>query len=149
MSNKNEENESGHNVTNIGGSQIGGSVTVSGNSRFVGGNDYSTNESTVISISQSFEPIYRQIDDDPKIDNENKPEVKELVKEVETELSTSENPNEKYLSRLFKDLIQMAPDIFEVAWKTAVNPISGLSLAVKKIVDKAANDAKEQLSPTI
>jgi hypothetical protein len=132
----------------IRGSYVGGDVTISGNSKFVGGDDNS--KVTTMTFSALFQPIYHQIDQDPQIMDSEKPKVKELVKEVETEISQPaqpEQPNQRLLTRLFKDIQGMAPDMVEVITATALNPVAGLSLAAKKIIQKAASEAKASAPP--
>ena len=101
----------------------------------------------LVELLKAFKDINRQIDtrkEDPTVDKE---ELKDTVKKVEEEVKKGEEANPTKVERWLKFLGDMAPDILQVTAATLANPVMGLSLAIKKIAEKAkARLAPERLS---
>lgn len=118
-----------------GGSIISGDVHIE-NGTFVG-RDYIQQAPQV---KELFKPIYQKIQDDPTLPADAKQEVHELVKEVEQEVVDNKEPNARLLTRLFKDIQKMTPDILQVISATLTNPAAGLTLVAQKVINKALQD---------
>jgi redox-regulated HSP33 family molecular chaperone len=93
------------------------------------------------STRQAFSTVYQAIAERQNTSPQEKDELKSLVKDAEEEIKQAE-PNERLLTRVFKDIQKMAPDILEVALASLASPAAGLSLAAKKVLDKAAQSAR-------
>ena len=63
-----------------------------------------------------------------------------VVKELEKEAAKGDAASEETVKNWFDMLLRMSPDIWDVAVTTFANPIAGLSLAFKKIAEKAKSD---------
>ena len=134
----------------------GGGVNISGTTVSVGGDlvgrDKITTTTTtttttgidaaaLVELLKAFKDIDRQIDarkEDPAVEKE---ELKETVKKVEEEVKKGEEANPTKVERWLKFLGDMAPDILQVTAATLANPVMGLSLAIKKIAEKAQSPA--------
>jgi hypothetical protein len=144
------DNIDNHTVNRSGGTNInaqGGTVSVSGD--VVGRDKITTTTTTTTGIDaaalaellKAFKDINRQIDtrkEDPSVD---KDELKDTVKKVEAEVKKGEEANPIKVERWLKFLGDMAPDILQVTAATLANPVMGLSLAIKKIAEKAQSQA--------
>src|SRR5687768_9545908 len=54
----------------------------------------------------------------------------------------NEKVNESFLSPRFRNIARMAPDVLDVIVASLANPLAGLGVAVKKIAEKAKEEAK-------
>lgn len=72
--------------------------------------------------------------DDPNV---GKDELKELVEKIDQEASKGDEADESKLERWFRRLNEWAPDVLEVAATTALNPVAGVTVALKNIITKA------------
>ena len=52
----------------------------------------------------------------------------------------NEKLDEGFLSRRFRNIAPMAPDVLDVVVATVANPLAGLGVAVKKIAEKAKQE---------
>jgi hypothetical protein len=76
------------------------------------------------------------------------PAVKEVlnaeVKEIQTIVTHAAQKrnkvDESFLSRLFRNIAHMAPDILDVITSTLANPLAGMGIAVKKIAEKSKEE---------
>jgi predicted ArsR family transcriptional regulator len=99
-------------------------------------------------LKDLFEMIKVQVAGSVKADRQKEIEnaldkVRKIVQEMEEQVSQGESPGEASLERSLKGLGKMAPDILEVAVATLTNPLAGLSLTVRKIADKAAEEVNK------
>ncbi len=132
-----------------------GGVNIKGNTVTVGGDvvgrDKITTTTTttttgidataLVELLKAFKDINRQVDarkEDPSVD---KDELKDTIKKVEEEVKKGEEANPTKVERWLKFIGDMAPDILQVTAATLANPIMGLSVAIKKIADKAKGQA--------
>lgn len=132
MAEKNKKN--GQNAGN-------GSIVIGGNvhgSNIVMGNNNNVSNQT-INITQSFETIYKFIDEHPKLQAGKKEDAKAELAEIKTALEEP-NPDEGFITRRFRNIKRMAPDIVEVAFETLKNPISGVAEVIKRIAKKMAEE---------
>ncbi len=90
------------------------------------------------SILQAFTTINKRIDLLPE--GPSKVLAQSAVEGLKAESERGEYANEENVEQWFKSLASIAPDIFEVAIQTFINPISGLSLAFQKIAKKASEE---------
>ena len=129
----------------ISGSSVGGSVA----GRDLVGGDVTTTTTITSGIDATalaqlvaaFKGIETKIDARPPDPNVDKDELKNTVKKVEDEVKKGEEANSTKVERWLKFLGDMAPDILQVTAATLANPVMGLSLAVKKIAEKAESQA--------
>lgn len=92
-----------------------------------------------------FDVINEQIDLRQELSIGQKQELKEVVKQAEDEAS-QQAPSEEYLTKYFKKLALMAPDLLDVAISAAsapaVGPVPVAILIAKKVAEKAKTDAQ-------
>lgn len=94
-------------------------------------------------VADAFAQIYAAIDTKsfpPGVDAQ---EVREAVEIIEAENDKGDDASEKIVRMSFRTLAQMAPDILEVAIATLANPMLGISMVVKKIAEKAKEEAEK------
>jgi hypothetical protein len=116
---------------------IGGSVDrsniVSGNNNIV------SNQS--INLAPLFETIYQVVEKQQDLPASEKDDVKAELQEIQTALEEPK-PDETFLTRRFRNIKRMSPEIVEVAFETLKNPIGGVAEVIKRIAKKMAEDAK-------
>ena len=129
--------------------RVGNLSDISGTVNIAGGDikTYSTQTTTGLSageIRQLFDLLYARIEARPETPLAAKQDLKADVKEIQTAVTEavqkSEKVDESFLSRRFRNIARMAPDLLEVVVATLGNPLSGLGVAVKKIADKAKEE---------
>lgn len=64
--------------------------------------------------------------------------------EIQSEVIKGEKKNEGIIEDRLKNIAVMTPDILEVVLSTLANPIIGLGVVVKKVVEKYIQDKKEK-----
>lgn len=118
------------NVANIGaGAQIGQFAQ--------GSNIQQTQGASVQDLAALFNAIYKQIDNRPNDPNVERGEIRDTVKNVETEAAKGEQANSTKVERWLKSLKELAPDILEVTAAALLNPVAGVAATIKKIAEKA------------
>jgi hypothetical protein len=139
---KRESNEqSSVRVGNI--SDVSGSVNVAGR-------DITTHHTatglSATEIKQLFDDLYTKIEARPATLPANKEDLKAEVKEIQDMVIEAVQKNAKvdegFLSRRFRNIARMSPDILDVVVATLANPLAGLGIAVKKIADKAKQETR-------
>jgi hypothetical protein len=129
--------------------RVGDISDISGNVNVAGGNI--TTHHTVSGLSgaeikQLFDGLYSQIDARANTSPADKEDIKAEVKEIQSTVTTAAQKNEKidegFLSRRFRNIARMAPDVLDVVVATLGNPLAGLGVAVKKIAEKAKEETK-------
>jgi hypothetical protein len=93
-------------------------------------------------LAAAFAALHRLIDTRPEDPNVDKLELKDTVHKIETETSKGLEANPAKIERWLKVLLHAAPDILEVTTATLANPLAGLSLAVRAVVERVRNEAK-------
>jgi len=133
--------------TNI---KVGTISDISGNINVAGGNI--TTHQTVMGLSapeikQLFDEIYTKIESHTETSSADKEDLKAEVKDIQSTVSEAAKKNEKvderFLSRRFRNIARMAPDVLDVVVATLGNPLAGLGVAVKKIADKAKEETAQ------
>src|SRR6266487_3652171 len=88
-------------------------------------------------LAKQFAQIQKQIDqrpDDPQVD---KPEIKNLVENIENEVKKGDEANPGKVERWLRFLAEMSDDIFQVTAATLANPIAGVTKTIQLIAQKA------------
>jgi hypothetical protein len=119
-----------------------GSIVIGGNvkgSNIVMGN-HNTVSNQSINIAPLFETIYHFVDTHPKLQPGKKQDAKEELQEIQTALEEPK-PDENFITRRFRNLKRMAPEIVEVAFETLKNPVGGVAEIIKRIAKKMAEEA--------
>ncbi len=171
MGNNDGKVSANNNSNAVGGINIGGNMNgnlsigsnnqsnnvsignISGNSGTVnvaGGNLNVTqtfnNGMSAEDIKQLFDQLYSAIDARSETPPALKDDLKAEVQEIQTAVTEAADKNEKveesFLSRRFRSIARMAPDILDVVVASIGSPLAGLGVAVKKIADKAKEEAK-------
>lgn len=118
------------NTVNIGAGATVGQVAA-------GKNITQTQGASAQDLTALFNAIYKQIDARPNDPNVERGEIREAVKTIESEVAKGEEANANRVERWMKFLKELAPDILEVTAAAILNPISGVTTAIKKIAEKA------------
>jgi hypothetical protein len=131
--------------------RVGNISDISGNVNVAGGNITTHHSVTGLSaaeIKQLFDGLYSQIDARPQTSPADKEDIKAEVKEIQSTVTEAAHKNEKidesFLSRRFRNIARMAPDVLDVVVATLGNPLAGLGVAAKKIAEKAKEETKNQ-----
>jgi len=69
--------------------------------------------------------------------------AKSAVDVLEAEATKGDRAEESNVGKWFNLLAQAAPDVWEVAVDTFLNPIKGLGTAFKKIAERAKNERRD------
>jgi hypothetical protein len=97
-------------------------------------------------IKQLFDGLYQNIDSRAELPKANKEDIKAEVQEIQSTVTQAAQKNEKidegFLSRRFRNIARMAPDVLDVVVATLGNPLAGLGVAAKKIAEKAKEETK-------
>ena len=123
--------------TGNGGIVIGGNVT--GSNVVQGNNNIVTNQA--INLTQAFEKLYKEVDQQPTLTSVEKEDVKTDLQEIKTALEQSQ-PDESFIAKRFRNIKRMSPDIVDVAMETLKNPISGVAEVIKKVANKMKEESK-------
>lgn len=131
--------------TNI---KVGNISSISGNVNIAGGNVITHQTTTGLSateIKQLFSQLYTVIEANKKVSPTKKEDLKVEMQEIQSIVTLAAQKNERvdesFLSRRFRNIARMAPDVLDVIVATLANPLAGLGVAVKKIAEKAREDA--------
>ena len=136
MAEKNKKNKKNELGAGNGSVVIGGNVQ--GSNIVVG--DHNTVSNQSINIAPLFQTIYHFVETHPKLQPEKKQDVKDELQEIQTALEEPK-PDESFITRRFRNIKRMAPEIVEVAFETLKNPIGGVAEVIKRISKKMAEDA--------
>lgn len=136
MAEKNKKNKKNGLSAGNGSVVIGGNVQ--GSNIVVG--DHNTISNQSINIAPLFQTIYHFVETHPKLQPEKKQDVKDELQEIQTALEEPK-PDESFITRRFRNIKRMAPEIVEVAFETLKNPIGGVAEVIKRISKKMAEDA--------
>ena len=129
--------------------RVGNISDISGNVNVAGGNI--TTHHTVTGLSAAeikplFDGLYTAIESNKKVSPTKKEDLKAEVKEIQSTVTEAVQKNEKvdegFLSRRFRNIARMAPDVLDVVVATLGNPLAGLGVAARKIAEKAKAETK-------
>ncbi len=102
----------------------------------VGKNISQTQGASAQELAEAFKKIYQAIDARANDPNVERGEIRETVKNIETEVAKGEKANPSKVERWMKFLQELAPDILQVTAAAILNPIAGVTTAITKIADK-------------
>src|SRR5688572_17409832 len=132
-----------------GGINVGDISDVSGTVNIAGGNvttHYTTTGLSGPEIQQLFDTLYSRIESRPQTSPAQKDDLKSEVQEIQITLTEAIEKNrevdESFLSRRFRNIARMAPDVVDVIVATLANPLAGLGAIVKKVAQKAKEEAQ-------
>jgi len=131
--------------------KVGNISDVSGDIN-IAGRDVTTHQTitglSAAEIKQLFDQLYTSIEANAKTSPADKDDLKAEVKEIQSTVTEAAKKNEKvdesFLSRRFRNIARMAPDVLDVIVATLANPLAGLGVAVKKIAEKAREEVSTQ-----
>ncbi len=132
--------------TNI---KVGNISDISGNINIAGGNVTTHQTTTGLSateIKQLFDRLYSAIEANKKTSPADKEDLKAEVEEIQSTVTEAVKKNEKveenFLSRRFRNIARVAPDVLDVVVATLAGPLAGLGVAVKKIAERAKEEVE-------
>ena len=136
-------------TTNQTSVRAGNISDISGNVNVAGGDITTHHTTTGLSageIKQLFDGLYANIDARFNTSPADKEDIKAEVKEIQSTVTEAAQKNEKvdegFLSRRFRNIARMAPDVLDLIVAMLANPLAGLGVAVKKIAEKAKEEVK-------
>ena len=111
----------------------------------IAGRDITTHESITglraQEIKELFAPLYLAIETHRESSPAKKEDLVSEVQEIQSEVTEASQDgkkiNEGFLSRRFRNIARMAPDVLDVVVKTLIHPSLGIGEAAKKIAEKA------------
>jgi hypothetical protein len=127
---------------NSGVSTGNGSVVIGGNvqgSNIVIGNNNTVSNQRV-NLADFFDTISDVVDKQIELKPNEKNDIKAELQEIHTSLEKPE-PDENFITRRFRNIKSMAPEIVEVAFETLKNPVGGVAEVVKRIAKKMSEEA--------
>lgn len=92
-------------------------------------------------LAALFQAIYQKVEARPADPDVDKEEIVAQVQQIEAEVTTQEQPNEKKLERWLHNLASMAPDIVDVMAASLAGPVAAGATIFKKIVDKVKHES--------
>ncbi len=120
-----------------GGINISGS-TVSAGGDMVGRDKITYGDAALAqALAQWRDAMNAKIDAHPSMSAADKQDAKDQVGKIQEEAAKAPHVDPSRLEKLINTLAVMAPDIFDVAVATLVNPLAGIGLALHKIGDRA------------
>ena len=141
---KNKRTNTSNNSTSV---RVGNISDISGNVNVAGGNITTHHTVTGLSaaeIKQLFDGLYTGIDKRANTSAVDKEDIKAEVKEIQSTVTEAAQKTEKvdegFLSRRFRNIARMAPDVLDVIVATLGNPLAGLGVAAKKIAERAKEE---------
>ncbi|MCB0190763.1 MAG: hypothetical protein KDJ65_02365 [Anaerolineae bacterium] len=107
---------------------------------FVGGDQTNINYSNVQNTLTQFKTIYDKIDANGNLSPSEKTDLKADVKDIQTEADKGDKADESFLARRLRNILRIAPDIFDVVVATLANPAAGFSIVAAKIAQKVKEE---------
>jgi hypothetical protein len=92
-------------------------------------------------LTALFGQINQRLDGLPAANKQDVADAKAAVEQIKVEAAKGDKVDESALERQFRNVARMGPDILEVVTATLVNPAAGVGLIIKKIAQKAREDA--------
>ena len=130
--------------------RVGNVSDISGNVNIAGGNITTHDTVTGLSaaeIKQLFDELYAKIETRPETPTADREDLKAEVKEIQATVTEAAQKNEKvdegFLSRRFRNIARVAPDVLDVVVAMLGNPLAGLGVAAKKIAEKAKEETRQ------
>lgn len=130
--------------------RVGNLKDVSGNVNIAGGNITTRHSVAGVSaaeLERLFEQLYARIESRPSTPAAAKEDLKAEVQEIQATVTRAVESHEKikdgFLSRRFRNIARMAPDLLDVIVATLANPLTGLGVAINKIAEKAKQETSQ------
>jgi hypothetical protein len=92
-------------------------------------------------IAKLFSQIVADLDKLQGANPDDISDAKDVVEEIKAEAEKGEGADETFLQKRFRNIARMGPDILDVVTASIVNPAAGVAVAVRKIAEKAREDA--------
>ena len=138
---KEEKKEDGKININIGGSVNKSPIFAAGGDLQIENQQMSfDSNNTAINIADAFNSIYEQIHARPADPDVAPEEIVSQVEYIQQEVVQGEGANGNKVRRWLRNLADMAPDIFDVTVATIINPVLGITEAIRKIAIKAREE---------
>ena len=118
--------------------RVGKIGNVSGGSINIAGGDIDIRSESKLSeddIQRLFRDIQKKLAELPE--GTNQEEAQEAVNKIKVEAQKGEEADETRVQKWLNFLAETAPDVWEVAVETFLNPVKGVSLVFKKIAEHA------------
>jgi hypothetical protein len=129
--------------------KIGNITDISGNVNVAGGNittHHTVTGLSAVELKQLFDQLYAKVDVRTETSPADKEDIKAEVKEIQSTVTEAAQKNEKvdegFISRRFRNIARMAPDVLDLVVAMLANPLAGLGVAVKKIAEMAKEETK-------
>jgi hypothetical protein len=125
---------------NAGGISINGNVT--GSNLNIGGSNVNqriVDNSKGDSVQVAFGSIFNEAD--KLVDASLKEDVLDILQKLQKEAYKGDQANEKRVQSWMNFLAKMTPDIWDVAVRTFINPIDGISSVFQKVAKRARSKA--------
>ncbi len=90
-----------------------------------------------------FAAVHQQIDARPVDPGVDKEELVQQVDAIQQEAAKGEHANESKMQRWLRALGDAAPDILDVTVATLTNPVAGVALTIRKIAERAREEAHQ------
>lgn len=100
-----------------------------------------TEGSDAVDLTKVFDEIFERLDALEGTDSQEVADAKEIVNEIMTEAARGDDADKSFLTQRIRNLGRMGPDILEVVTATLADPATGLALVVRKIAERAREDA--------
>lgn len=88
-----------------------------------------------------FASIQQRLDQLGTADRVDIEDAKAAVEEIRTQAEKGEKADESVLAREFRTIARMGPDILDVVTATLASPAAGIALVVRKVAQKAREEA--------
>ena len=121
----------------VNGENAIGNITASGHARLSVSQKKVTQPAPSPELTNLFSQIYQELKSRPVNPAINKTIIRQQVKLIENETSKGEKADQSKLGHLFEFLEQIAPDIVDVFIASLGGPVSGFSVVLKKIAERA------------
>jgi hypothetical protein len=92
-------------------------------------------------IAKVFAQIIADLDRLKDANPDDISDAKDVVEEIKAEAEKGEGADETFLHKRFRSIARMGPDILDVVTATLINPAAGVAVVVRKIAEKAREDA--------
>jgi hypothetical protein len=135
MKRQNPQND-GINVSGISNS----SINISGGDIHHVRTNINTGSGDISAVQQSFTRLYKALETLPE--GLEKDEARGTIGKLEEEAQKGDRADENRVSRWMNFLAETAPDVWQVAVETFLNPIAGVSLVFKKVAERARKSSR-------
>ena len=129
------------------GINIGGNVNTGGGDIVVGDvnkrNVYQNSTIDFPTVKRLFQPAYAAIEELSKESLALKPELVKAVDDIQGEVVKREKADSRFVEGRLRNITKMSNDIAEVVITILANPVLGLGLIARKIVEKAEDSSED------